>query len=32
VMSRLYRARSILSESLTELAGEHGIQTKPPDG
>ena len=27
VMSRLYRARSILSQSLSELAAEHGIRT-----
>jgi RNA polymerase sigma-70 factor (ECF subfamily) len=29
VMSRLYRARSILSEQLAQLAAEHGIKTEP---
>ena len=29
VMSRLYRARSILSQSLGELAQEHGIVAQP---
>ncbi len=31
VMSRLYRARGILSESLTELASEHGIRPGKQD-
>jgi len=31
VMSRLYRARSILSEQLAELAQEHGIKLEPEE-
>lgn len=31
VMSRLYRARSILTESLSTLAAEHGIRTDETD-
>ena len=30
VMSRLYRARAILSERLVDLAGEHGIAVEQP--